>query len=98
MENSQKENNKIINEQLITLNNRQNLNISGTNKIISLKPDLIQLSTNLGGIVINGENLELVKLDNNSTIAEIKGIINSIKFVQDIKKEPLFRKLFKWYF
>ena len=89
------ENLKPTNEQTITLINKKELSISGTNKIISLKPDLIQLDTVLGGLVITGQNLELVKLDNLSTRAEIKGEINSLKFVEGKSKQPFFRKIFK---
>ena len=82
-------------EQLIVLSNRKNISVSGTNKIISLKPDLIQLDTVYGGLLILGSNLELIKLDNTTTRAEINGNINSIKFAEDKNKEPLFRKIFK---
>ncbi len=87
--------NKEQKEQLIILSNKQNLSVSGTNKVISLKPDLIQLNTNFGGIIISGERLELVKLDNSTTRAEITGDINSIKFIEKAVKEPFFRKIFK---
>lgn len=94
--NNQNENPKLQEkEQLIILSNKKNLSISGTEKIISLKPDLIQLETNYGGLVINGENLELVKLDNSTTRAEISGNINGIKFISIKEKESLFRKIFK---
>ena len=92
MENKEKETKK---EQLIVLSNRTNLSVSGTNKIVSWKPELTQLDTNFGGLMIIGENLELVKLDNITTRAEINGNINSIKFVQGKEKEPFFRKIFK---
>lgn len=82
-------------EQLIVLSNKRNLSISGTNKIISLKPDLIQLNTIYGDIQILGKNLELIKLDNVSTRAEINGEINELKFIEEKNKEPFFRKLFK---
>lgn len=83
------------NQQTINLLNKKELSVSGTNKIISLKPDLIQLDTVLGGLIITGENLELIKLDNLTTRAEIKGEINSIKFVEGKSKQPFFRKIFK---
>ena len=81
--------------QTIVLNNRKNISISGTQKIISLKIDLIQLETVLGPLVITGEQLELLKLDNSTTIAEVTGKINSIKFVESKIREPIFRKIFK---
>ncbi len=87
--------NKENKEQLLVLSNRKNLSVSGTNKIVSLKPDLIQLETIYGGLQIVGENLELIKLDNSTTRAEVTGTINSLKFLQGKSKEPLFRKIFK---
>ncbi len=94
---NKEENKKIDKEQLITLTNRKNISVSGTNKIISLKPDLIQLDTVMGPLLITGEKLELLTLDNISTKAEITGDIVSIKFLDNKVKEPLFRKLFKWF-
>ena len=91
MENIEKEKK----EQLIILSNKQNLSVSGTNKIISLKPELIQLDTVFGGLIVSGEKLELVKLDNSTTRAEINGNINAIKFLQEKDKEPFFMKIFK---
>lgn len=92
------ENKNTEKEQLIVLSNKKNLSVSGTNKVISLKPELIQLSTNYGGLIIVGENLELVKLDNSTTRAEISGNVFGLKFTNESKsKENLFRKIFKWY-
>lgn len=85
-------------EQLIVLSNKKNLSVSGTNKVISLKPDLIQLDTVYGGLQIVGNNLELIKLDNSTTRAEINGEILSLKFIEAKSKEALFRKIFKWFF
>lgn len=82
-------------EQLVVLSNKKNLSISGTNKIISLRPDLIQLNTVYGNMQIFGNNLELTKLDNNTTRAEISGEINCIKFVETKQKESILRKIFK---
>ena len=87
MENS-KEIKTIEKEQLIVLSNRKNISVSGTNKIISLKPDLIQLETNFGGLQIIGNNLELIKLDNSTTRAEISGLISCLKFAEQKNKEP----------
>ena len=84
-------------EQLLVLSNRKNLSITGVTKIVSLKPDLIQLETTFGGTVILGENLELIKLDNSTTRAEISGLINEIKYLENKTKSNLFRKLFKWF-
>ncbi len=81
--------------QIITLTDKKYLVVGGTNKIISLKSDLIQLDTVLGGIMVTGKNLELITLDNNSLKAEISGEIISIKYLDKSEKIPFFRKLFK---
>jgi len=82
-------------DQMIILNNKTNLIITGTTKIISLKQDLVQLNTVLGNLQILGKNLELVKLDDSENKTEIIGEINSIKFIEQKSKEPFFRKIFK---
>lgn len=82
-------------EQIINLVNRKSISISGVNKVVSLKPELIQLSTNMGGLAISGSNLELVKLDNNLLKADIVGSIDCLKYVSEKDKQPFFRKLFK---
>lgn len=87
--------NKPEKEQLIVLSNRKNISVSGTNKVISLNPDLIQLDTTFGKLAILGNSLELTKLDNTSTRAEICGNIREIKFVESKNKEPFLRKIFK---
>ena len=86
---------QISKEQTLTLTNKQNLSITGTKKVISLKPDLIQLDTVFGGLIIAGENLELIRLDNSSTRADIKGNVCQLKYIEGKTKEPLFRKIFK---
>ncbi len=92
MENKKETTNK---EQLIVLSNRKNISISGTNKIISLKSDLIQLNTVFGDLQIVGTNLELIKLDNTTTRAEINGDIDSLRFCENKSKTPFLRKIFK---
>ena len=98
MENNKKENGILEKEQLLILNSRKNLSITSVLKVVSLKPDLIQLHTNFGGMLILGQNLELIKLDNNTTRIEIFGEINEIKYCETKQKNNLFRKIFKWYF
>jgi len=87
------ENTNLENE--IILTNRSTLSVSGTNKVISLKPELIQLSTSLGDLQIEGSKLELTKLDNVNLRAEISGEINSLKYLGAKTKQSLFRKIFK---
>ena len=87
------ENNNLESE--IILSNRNSMIITGTNKVISLKPELIQLSTTLGDLQISGNKLELTKLDNVNLRAEICGEINSLIYFEPKVKQSFFRKIFK---
>lgn len=80
--------------QVLTLQNRKNLTITGVEKMISVKPDLIQLSTNTGDLQVIGVNMEMTKLELTEKIVEVAGLINQIRFVDD-KKTPIFKRIFK---
>ena len=82
-------------EQTLTLINKSNLTITSTEKIISLKPELIQLSTKCGGVVIIGQKLELNKLDDKTNTTNITGEVSEIKFVNTTAPKSLNRKIFK---
>lgn len=86
---------QISKEQTLTLTNRKNLSVTGVEKIISLKPDLIQLNTVFGGLMVVGSNLELIKLDNVTNKIDIVGNVDCLKYVEEKNKQPFFRKLFK---
>lgn len=86
--------NQSLNEQKLNLVNRKTLTITGVDKMISVKPDMLQLSTNLGSMQILGSNMEVNKLDLDQKIVEVNGLISSIKYLDD-KKLPLFKRIFK---
>ena len=83
----------------ITLNERKSLLISGVKKIDSFDNEEFLLETNMGYIVIKGKDLEIVKLDTYQGNVSIKGMINSLNYMentkQKAKEESLFTKLFK---
>ena len=81
-------------EQKIILIDRKNLSITGVEKMISVKPDLLQLTTNFGTLQIIGANMEVSKLDLEQHLLEVKGIISSIKYLED-NKTPFFKRIFK---
>lgn len=85
---------EILGEQKLTLINRKSLSILGVEKMISVKPDLIQLSTKLGSMQIIGNMMEVSKLDLDSHLLDINGNINTIKYLDD-KKTPLLKRIFK---
>lgn len=83
----------------ITLNERKNLIITGVKKIDSFDDEEFLMETNMGYVVINGEELEIIKLDTFQGNVSIKGRVNSFTYMESsTKKEKengIFNKLFK---
>ena len=81
-------------EHTLTLTNRNHLNITGVEKMISVKPDLVQLKSVSGDIVITGQNIEVTKLDLSERNLSLNGKFDSVKYLEN-NKTPLLKKIFK---
>ncbi len=84
-------------EHNLTLVDRKHLTITGIEKVVSVKPDLVQLKSSAGDIVVNGQNIEVTKLDLEQHTLNLNGKFDSIKYLEN-NKTPLLKKIFKWYF
>ena len=81
---------------IIKLNERKNIIISGIRKINNFDDKEFSLDSIMGGIIIKGENLEMIKLDTVEGKVSIKGKINSFYYTDNVSKEnSLLMKLFK---
>ena len=83
----------------ISLLERKSLVITGVKKIENFDSNEFLLDTIIGFLSIKGEGLELIKLDTMQGNVSIKGLISSINYIEDTKKEKdggLFNRLFKW--
>ena len=80
----------------ITITERKNLLLTGVKKIESFDDEEFLLDTNMGMIIIKGNSLEIIKLDTYQGSVSIKGIVSSLSYVDNTKKEDgVFSKLFK---
>jgi sporulation protein YabP len=80
----------------ITINERKNIIITGVKKINSFDKEEFLLESTMGNIVIKGSELEIIKLDTYQGSVSIKGVVNSISYIESTKKEEgVFSKLFK---
>lgn len=83
----------------LNLIERKNINISGVKKIESFDSEEFLIDSNMGLIVVKGENLELMKLDTREGVVSIKGFINSYSYIdENIKKNKensIISRLFK---
>jgi len=83
----------------ISLLERKNLVITGVKKIENFDNNQFILETIMGFMVIKGEGLELIKLDTLQGNVSIKGLVNSISYVEENskkeKEDSIFNRLFR---
>lgn len=87
------------NNNIITLKNRKLLEIKGIKKLESLNPNEFYMSTNLGDLVVRGENLEMQQLDIDKGNLWISGMVYSLEYLEEQRvkkqKQNIFGKIFK---
>lgn len=82
----------------ISINERKLLYVTGVLKIESFDEEEFLFETNMGFLVIKGSNLEIVKLDTKEGVVSIKGLVDSMCYLDNIKKgnkSSFLDKLFK---
>jgi len=81
-------------EHSLTLVDRKQLTITGVEKVVSVKPDLLQLKTSAGDMIVTGQNIDVTKLDLELHTLSLNGKFDSIKY-SNVDKTPLLKKIFK---
>lgn len=83
----------------LKLIDRREIALTGIKKITSFDAEEFLLESNMGIILIKGNNLEIMKLDTHNGNVKIKGKINSFSYLETNKSknkdESLLTKLFK---
>lgn len=74
------------NMQMLSLENRQTLRLSGVIEIIGFTDELITLYTNMGDLRIRGENLEVNKAFTEKGNIEINGYVKSLSYSNNKEK------------
>ena len=90
--------NEIINNQYgeIKVNDRKRASFTGIKKLVSFNKEEFVMESSLGGLILKGDNLEIVKLDINEGLLSIKGCVDSISYSNSSKvKESVIARLFK---
>ena len=83
-------------EHSITLKDRSSLQISGIEHIYSFNDKKVELRTSAGEMVIEGENLDMGKLNLDESVISVEGTINAIIYSKSRKpQESLIKRLFK---
>lgn len=82
----------------LKINDRREIFLTGIKKISSFDNEEFLMESNMGIILLKGNNLEILKLDTHDGNVKIKGKINSFTYLDNESKqntEGFFTKLFK---
>ena len=71
----------------INITQRRNINLTGVKKIESFDDKEFLLETNMGYLLIKGNELEIVKLDTYQGDVAIKGKIDSLNYLESTNKK-----------
>lgn len=88
---------ELTNVHNLYIKNRNNINITGITKIISFDDEEFIIDTVYGRVEIVGSDLEIIKLDTVEGNITIKGLINSLKYLDNTtsKENGMLSRLFK---
>ena len=83
--------------QNIILENREKLNVSGVNDVLSFDDQVVIIETELGLLTVKGENLKINKLSIDTSEVIVEGRIDNLSYSQNQAKSEggIFGKLFK---
>ncbi len=83
----------------INLVERKNMLVTGVKKIDNFDSEEFLMDTVMGYLVVKGKDLELLKLDTMQQTVSIKGQINSMAYIENVKNKEkdtsIISRLFK---
>ncbi len=85
-------------EHQVSINNRKELEITGVKEIDSFDNEEFLLETNMGYLIVRGQNLQLKNLNVEEGLVQIKGKVYELTYVDEHQQEKakgLFSRLFK---
>ena len=85
-------------EHLVRIDNRKSIEINGVKEIDSFDNEEFLLETNMGYLIIRGQNLQLKNLNLEDSLVQIKGKVYELTYVDEYQQEKakgLFGRLFR---
>ena len=83
------------NPHCISLENRENLVLSGIKEVDNYDENIINLCTEMGRLIIKGRNLNIKKLNLEFGDLEVDGEISSLVYSDEKSNGGIFSRLFK---
>ncbi len=82
-------------EHNLTIENREKIEMNGIQEVITFNEEKIILKSNLGRLDIEGEELNIKKLNLDKENIQINGYINSFEYTDKPVNKNIFKKIFK---
>ncbi|TDX44390.1 sporulation protein YabP [Orenia marismortui] len=82
-------------EQKLILSDRKQLELVGVTEVINFSENEILLESNMGKLIIQGEDLHIKQLDLENSKLLVNGYITDLRYDQETKAEGFFKRLFK---
>lgn len=82
-------------ESIVTMQNRRTINITGVEKVYETTTKGVQLKVSGSNMNIVGDGLNISKLDVETGVIQIEGMINEIKYSSVNGKENFLKRMFK---
>ena len=79
----------------LSLNNENDLYLSGVKKIIACSPNQAAVDTDTKRIIFTGNQIEVKKLDLENNEICLHGTFANIKFLDHAEKKTLLKRIFK---
>ena len=86
---------KSFSESKLEIINRKVLSITGVEKVYETNENKLQLKVAGSNLLITGEGLNISRLDVETGVVQLNGIINELKYYTSDNKGNIFKKLFK---
>ena len=79
----------------ITLDNREDILITGVLDVPGFDEQTVNLLTSMGTLIIKGESLHICRLSLESGEVAVKGRINAMQYLGDVRTKGIVSKLFR---
>ncbi len=83
----------------ITINNREDVKMTGIVDVLSFDEELVICQSDIGVLILKGVNLHINKLDLDNSILELSGYVTGVQYEEDhvLRKDrpSIFSKIFK---
>ncbi len=95
----EEKNQKFGKKHMLSINNREDIKMGGIIDVLSFDEELIICQSDIGILVLKGQNLHVSKLDLDNGVLELTGYVTGLQYEEDhiLRKDKpsIFSKIFK---